>query len=443
MPAKRVPGLRAVGLAGRGLQSNPESSRVSIAIPAGSTRGDARTIGLVSTAHFTSHLLQLAFAPLLPMMRDDLGVSFTDLGLVLTAFYAASGAGQILAGALVDRFGACRMLLSGLTLHAVAMASMGFASGFAPLLPLAIAAGLGNSVYHPADLSILSHRVHPKRLGRAFAAHVIGGTIGFALSPILAGAIAAGFGWRVALVSVGAIALGIGLVLAANAALLKTEPARVQPGSSSTGPGSRPQATMPFLQILSTPVVLLAFGYFVLSAFAIAGVQTFSITALTGGYGASLAAATFIVAAFQAGSVAGVFAGGVLADRTERHSRVAMAGLAAAAALLLAAAIRSLPLAIIFVLLTGAGFAFGLTTPSRDLLVRRAAPKGVFGSVVGIVYSGFDVGSLIGPLIYGVLLDSEAHALVFVAAAIALAAAIATVVGVRPAASGHPPTGAS
>lgn len=118
-----------------------------------SSRRDLWTIGAVGSAHFTSHVMQVALAPLLPMMSREFEVSFTQLGLVLAALFASSGAGQVLAGVLVDRFGAHRLLITGVALQSLGTAGMGLAPGFAALVPLAMMAGLGNAVYHPADLS--------------------------------------------------------------------------------------------------------------------------------------------------------------------------------------------------------------------------------------------------------------------------------------------------
>ena len=176
-------------------------------------RGDVRTIGAVSVAHFTSHVLQLALAPLFPLLRQDLGVSFTELGLVLSVFYVVSGLGQVVASVLVDRFGPHRLLLAGVALQGGAIAAMGLAPGYWALLPLAAIAGAGNSVYHPANLSVLSHRVASARLGRAFALHAVAGSLGYAVSPVFVGTVATVWGWRAALLAVGGFALVVALVL--------------------------------------------------------------------------------------------------------------------------------------------------------------------------------------------------------------------------------------
>lgn len=387
---------------------------------------EVSTIGAVGVAHFCSHLLQLALAPLFLLMREDLGVSFLALGTLLSAFYLCSGVGQVAAGVLVDRFGADRLLLGGITLQGAATAAMGFAPGYWALLPLAALAGLGNAVYHPADLSILSHRIAPARLGRAFAAHVIAGSIGFALSPLVSAAIAAAHGWRAALTLMGAavLVLGVGLVFARGA---------LQP-HAATRTGEAPAALGPtpsFLDVLAMPVVLMAFLYFVLTSISLTGIQSFSIVALQEGYGATVALATLSVALYQVGNALGVTLGGAVADRSAKHHRIAMGGLAAACLLALCAALLHVPPPVTVGLVALVGFAMGLTTPSRDVLVRGAAPAGATGKVFGIVYSGYDIGALAGPLLFGLLLDHHLPRLVFIGAAVPLGLAIATAFAVR------------
>ncbi|MEP9352962.1 MFS transporter [Xanthobacter sp. KR7-65] len=391
---------------------------------AGWPAAEVSTIGAVGVAHFCSHLLQLALAPLFIMMRADLSVSFFELGLLLSAFYFFSGAGQVAAGVMVDRFGAHRLLLGGLLLQGAATAAMGLAPHYLVLLPLAALAGLGNSVYHPADLSILSHKVAPPRLGRAFAAHVIAGSIGFALSPLVSGALGTAYGWRASITALGLTVVILGLLLALFRNTLKTAPTHTAHAAATT-------VKLGFLDVLAMPVVLMGFLYFVLTAISLSGVQGFAIVALQEGYGASVALATLAIALFQVGNTAGVAIGGHVADRATHHHRIAMVGLAAGAIIALAAALIPARPEVTVGLVALIGLAMGLTTPSRDVLVRSAAPAGATGKVFGIVYSGYDIGSLLGPVLFGLLLDHHLPQLVFVGAAVPLAVAVGTAFAVR------------
>ncbi|MCB1934277.1 MAG: MFS transporter, partial [Candidatus Accumulibacter sp.] len=152
---------------------------------------------------------------------------------------------------------------------------------------------------------------------------------------------------------------------------------------------------------------------------------------LTEGYGVDLSYATFVVAMLQFGAIGGTLVGGVVADRVGNHGRVAITGMLGAAACALPIAHTGLPLPLILVLMTLVGGFVGLTLPSRDLLVRRAAPQGNLGKTFGTVYSGLDGGSLLGPLLIGPVLDHGAPQLLFVIAAIGFCLATFAVRGIR------------
>ena len=393
-----------------------------------SARSDVTVMSLVGSAHFASHFMQLVLPPLFPILAVEFGVGFTELGLIVTVFYIASGLGQAAAGVLVDRYGAHRLLVCGLAVLSISVGLYGFATQYWMLLPLAAIAGLGNSVFHPADLSILSHRINAKRLGRGYAVHGIMGSVGFASSPIFIGAITAIASWRVALLVAGAIGLVIAAVLHLQRPALLYVKSVV--GAATEHAKRRPAG---YFSVVGSPVVLLAFAYFALTAVSGTGVQTFSITALSEGYGLTLRLATFALSAYLIGSTCGMVVGGVLADRTDKHHRVAMSGLAVVAILMLCIAgapalgVAAIPL------LFAAGFAGGVTAPSRDVLIRRAAAgKGAgTGSVFGFVYSGLDLGSSLGPLVFGALVDHHLSHMVFLAIGCGFALAAPTVMQVH------------
>jgi FSR family fosmidomycin resistance protein-like MFS transporter len=409
-----------------------------MAVLAADERGssDLSVISLIGTAHFSSHVMQLALPPLFPILHGAFGVGFTELGLIVTLFYAASGLGQAAAGFLVDRYGAYRLLIGGLVLLSAAIALAGLAGSYWLLLVLAPIAGLGNSVFHPADLSILSHRVSEGRLGRAYAVHGVSGSLGYAASPLLVTFIAASAGWRVALVAVGIGGLVVAAVLIANRGLLAYRQTSGARGAVAHRSG--------YLGVIGAPVVLMAFGYFALTAFAGTGMQTFSITALASGYGLALSTATLALTCYLVGSALGITLGGILADRTQQHHRVAMTGITLASLLMFLIAGSSALGAYVVPLTALAGMVNGITGPSRDVLIRRAAAGIGTGSVFGFVYSGFDFGSSIAPLLFGLLLDHQAPHAVFLTIACAFALGVPTVMQVqhRVAARAQAPAGA-
>ena len=385
---------------------------------------DFTIMSLVGVAHYMSHVLQLALPPLFPILHREFGVSFTELGLVVTLFYIASGLGQAAAGVLVDRYGAPRLLIGGLAVLGAAIALAGTVSAYWMLLPLAPIAGLGNSVFHPADLAILSHKVSERRLGRAYSVHGLSGYLGYASAPLAVTVLAAYGGWRMALIAVGVTGIALAGVLVMQQTLL-AEP--LQTSLSGVTAGRRSN----YLRVIGAPVVLMAFGYFAMTAFAGSGMQTFAITALASGYGLSLHTATLGLTGYLVGAASGITLGGFLADRTHQHHRVAMSGIATAALMIFAVATISGLGTMVVPLMALAGLANGITGPSRDVLVRRAAAGIGTGSVFGFVYSGFDLGSSTAPLLFGALVDHNVTQGVFLAIAAAFALAVPTVMQVQ------------
>ena len=382
---------------------------------------DIRIIGLVAAAHFFSHFFQLTLPPLFPLLKEVWGVPYVALGLAMSVFYGASGIGQTASGFLVDRVGAHRVLLGGMALFSASVALAGLVPTYWLLLPVALLAGLGNSVFHPADYSILNASVDPQRIGRGYSVHAISGSLGWAVAPTVVVGLTAHFGWRVALVTVGSVGLTVvGLLATQLRALVGGRPAeRVRSTTSRE------------VRLLLTAPILSAFAYFAFIATALIGVQTFGVTTLMRIYDTPLGLATGALTAFLVGGATGILAGGLLADRTRRHDIVAVMGLVTAAGLMMLLATGALAPALLPVVLGLTGFCHGATGPSRDMLVRAATPPGASGKVFGFVYSGLDLGSCLTPLAFGWLLDHGDPRMLFVAVAILMLCTIATVAQVR------------
>lgn len=388
-------------------------------------RRDARIIGFVGTAHFVSHFFQLALPPLFPLLKTAFDVPYVAFGLVMSVFYATSGVGQTISGFLVDRFGARRVLLGGMALLAGAVGLAGLSMSYWALVFLALLAGLGNSVFHPADYSIVNARVTPGRLGRAYSVHSICGNLGWAVSPAVLVGLSGMVGWRGALVTAGGFGLAAVLVLGSRGDL----PGGERPTPSRSPSGDR--GLRGDLRLLLVAPILMAFAYFALLATALIGIQTFSVSAMVQIYEVPLGLATGALTGFLLGSAGGILVGGLLADRTGRHDVVAGGGMLLGAVLALVVASGAPSAAVLPVVMTLTGFCLGATSPSRDMLVRSATPPGASGKVYGFVYSGLDLGSAVTPLVFGWLLDHGEPRAVFMVSAAFMVLTIATVIQVR------------
>jgi len=392
-----------------------------------SFRHDARVIGVVGFAHLFSHFFQLALPPLFPLLRAEFGTSYAVLGTLVGVYYAASGVTQFVSGFAVDRLGARPVLLAGLALAGGGSLLASLVPGIGWLFPVATLMGIGNGVFHPADFAILNANVAPRRLGHAYSAHGVGGNLGYALAPVVSFALGTAFGWRFALAAMGAlgfVALGM---IATQRALLVSH--RAADAHLQTLKGS-------VALFVQAPIVL-CFLYFVFNTIGGIGLQTFIPTVLGSGFDVSLALATSALTAYLLGGTAGILAGGFLAGQTARHDRVAATGLLLGAVVLGVVAAGAVPPPVLLPIFALIGFVLGATGPSRDLIVRSATPKGAAGRVYGFVYSGLDLGGIIGPVAFGFLLDQGHAREVFFGVAACYVLAIGAVFQVRRASSGR------
>ena len=364
-------------------------------------RSAARVIALLCSAHFFSHFYQLALPPLFPLLGVTYGVGFAELGLLMSVFYLASGVGQTAAGFLVDRYGARRLLLAGAALLSGSILLVGVVPSYAWALPLMALAGLGNSVFHPADFAILAAAVGKDRLGRAYGMHSVTGNAGWMVAPFTMVALATLWNWRAAVIVAGAAGLAVTAVLIAQRGVL-VDDTRAAHKASTGAPGF----SLADVRLLASPPVLLCFAFFVLIAMVVIGFQAFSVTVLHTDHGIPLTAANSILTAFLAGFVAGILPGGYAADRTRHHDRLALFALSTAGLLLFLAGSVPMPTLTLGAIMAVTGFLFGSVMPSRDMIVRRVAPEGSTGKVFGFVYSGLDVGGAIVPISIGAMIDA-------------------------------------
>jgi len=393
-------------------------------------RHDAEVIGLIGFAHLFSHFLQLILAPLFPLLKDEFGIGYAALGLMASVMYAVSGISQTMAGFIVDRYGARRVLLFGMTTFSLALLLIGLATSYWMLLALALLAGVGNSVFHPADFAILNARVDPKRLGYAFSTHGIGGNFGWLAAPVFSIGISTAYGWRAATIAAGVLGLLITAVIASRSAIADAPAAAGARRSQAQVAGTRGLKD-DARALLSVPVVK-CFAFFTFHAMALIGLQTFSVAVTTALYGAPLVTASAALTGFLFGGIVGIVAGGVAAAHARRHNFVAASGMLIGATLTLLLASGALPLWLLTGAMTLAGFFVFSTQPSRDILVRGATPPGATGKVYGFVYSGLDLGGSLSPLLFGWLLDQHLPQWVFGAAAAFMLLAMATVVTLQP-----------
>jgi MFS family permease len=375
---------------------------------------DARIAGLIGVGHAVSHFYQLAFAPLFPLWREEFGLDWTQLGLVMTVFYLVSCLGQAGAGFVVDRHGPGASLFAGFLLLAAGVLIAAAAPGYGWLLVAAVVMAIGNSVFHPADFSLLNHRVSDGRIGHAFSLHGLSGTLGYASAPVMIALLSALWGWRTALVLASGAGLAMALVVLACRSAYVVAPAP-QAAGEPVGPVGRVDA-QPVLAFFNFALVACML-FFVAINIAGMGVQNMGVSLLESlGRMDATAAAGWITTYICAVAV-GMVIGGFVASSARRHEWIAVAGTLSAAALLLGLTHPAVSTLATGLLLCAAGVSLGIVTPARDMLVRSAVPKSATGRAYGIVYSAVDIGAALGPALMGWWLDRHLAAAGFASAA--------------------------
>ena len=362
----------------------------------GKTDSSLRTLAAISLAHWVSHFHLFVLPMLFPFLKEQLGVGYIELGLAITVLGIVSGLTQAPIGYLADHIGARKVLLMGLTLGGLALVMLGLNLSYPWLLVCAGLLGLANSVYHPCDYAILSAHMDEARMGRAFSIHTFAGFLGGAVAPAIMATLVATVGGTGALIAAGAVGLAVALVL-------------IVVGIPDASAADRHVDGVPApKQSVITPAIIVLTVFFMLLGLSNAGISNFGVVALMSGYGASFSSANLALTAFLACSAIGVLAGGTLADRTSRHGQVAAACFAVNAVIMLViATTTTLPSLLLTGMMATAGFLSGVIAPSRDMLVRNAAPPGAAGRAFGIVSTGFNFSGIFGPPLYGWIMDQS------------------------------------
>ena len=381
---------------------------------------DVRLVAGVSAAHFVSHFYMLVLPPLFIFIKADYAVSYTEVGLALTIFNAVSAVAQTPAGFLIDRINARFALIAGLVVGAIGFAIAAIVDSYWVLLAAFGLIGLGNTVYHPADYTLLSRYVSPERMSHAYSVHTFAGMLGSAAAPGAVLLMHGLYGWRGAFV--GAAVLG----LLAALWLVFT------PGGEPHPPAAKPAAASgpTNWRLLMTAPILMNFVFFTIYAFGSFGMQNFSVVALGQLYGTSPVTANTALSGYLLLSAAGVLLGGWIAARLGHHRLTASLGLGATVIAALLIGSVDLGALLLIMVMSLSGLCSGVVMPSRDMIVREVTPPGSFGKVFAFVTTGYHIAGILAPLAFAALLDHGAPGTIFILVAVFTVLAIAAVASV-------------
>lgn len=384
-----------------------------------SAKTDVRVMSLIGLAHFFSHFFQLTLPALFPLMWKYEGLNWSELGALSAVLYAASGIAQTPAGFFVDKFGARLTLLVGMLSMSAAMCGFLFVETYTSMIFLAFCAGLGNSVFHPADFSILNGSIDSSRIGRAFSVHHFGGYIGYSSAPFLLLSMGYVIGWRETIFFAGCGGFIVTALIWHNRARL------IDCGLDK---GIKPENIRKEIKGLIRPSFIMAFLFFTFMAMGSVGMMTLGAGALIQLIDVSDKIANGTISLQLIGTIFGVIAGGYIADRVSRHDYMTAIVVTIGAISLQALPIFQLTEMSFFIsILVVFGVLYGIAGPLRDMVIRAITPPGAAGKVFGFTYSGMDVGSALSGVIFGYFLQKGIPEMVFVGVGITMFVGVAII----------------
>ena len=375
-------------------------------------RRDRRVISLIGVSHGASHFYQLALPPLFLLINGTEGFSYVQLASLTMAFYIASAVCQPFSGFLVDRFGARVVLLAGLGLLAGATTLMGIIPILPVLLVLSILAGIGNSVFHPCDYSIMNATISEGRMARAFSFHMFGGYAGYVLAPVSMIFLGNLVGWQLAITAAGAVGLVLFAILWGGSRDFRDSThERAESGAAQ-------EPLRESVKTLTTAPVIMCWVFFFFTAMGQMGLMTFVPTLMHEIYSFDLQAAGAFVSVMIGAVMIGVLCGGYIGDYFRKPDLIVTGGYTVGAFLVASIWLLDMTSWQLYGIFAVVGFLYGVVFPSRELLIRAATPKGASGRVFGFVYSGMDFGAALIPVLFGWFVDTGIPRTAFLCVAI-------------------------
>lgn len=186
------------------MKSEAKAEQVSPALDVTTIRRVSLLVGL---GHGVTHLYQMVLPPLYPVLRQELDLSYTQLGVLTTSMAISFAASQIITGPLSDRIGRKHLLIAGQFLFSAAIAACGLVSTFWSLLFLQVLGGIGGSVFHPVGVALLTDVVPSDQRGKAMGIHGAGGMFGTALAPVTMVYLTVLVNWRFAMIVAGVLGI--------------------------------------------------------------------------------------------------------------------------------------------------------------------------------------------------------------------------------------------
>lgn len=384
-----------------------------------------KDVWLISAGHAMTHWYTATFYLLLPLIGTELGLSYVQIGFIMTVQHAIGAASNLPAGMLVDRY-ANRGLMMAASLFWVGFPYllMGFTSTYWVLLACVTLVSVGNNIWHPTAISTLADR-YPSRKGVTLSVHGMGGNVGEALAPLVVGALLAMFTWREVVVMNVVPGVFASLLILAMLGALPTvrigrddgakpaglTPMDMQTDAQSAGAGTGPRARPRWSDQMAESAALLRNRAMMMICTSAAfrtmtqtGLLVFLPLYLTHELGYSIFAVGVCLFVLQAAGFAASPIAGHLSDRMGRSRIVAGSMLMSAVVI---GVMLMAPGTLLFVFCTALlGFFLYAVRAVLQAWMLDSTPPTAAGSAVGIMFSTQAIGAAVAPLIAGWVADT-------------------------------------
>jgi len=357
-----------------------------------------KELWLITIGHGLTHWYPATFYLLLPLIGAELGLSYSQIGLIMTCQYIASAVANVPGGVLVDTVGR-KGLLMAVSLFWVGFPYLliSFTHSFSMLLLCVALVGFGNSLWHPTAIPTLGRR-YPERKGLVLSVHGMGGNVGDAIAPVVVGTALAAFSWREVVVINVAPGLVVAVLMLVFLGSIRLGVKKVQAETQSLGDylgGLRALLRNRSLVLLSTGS---AFRTMTQTA-----LLTFLPVYLANDMGYSPAWVGACLFLLQAAGFAASPVAGYLSDRMGRKHILVGSMLSSGAVLALMAFAGGSPLFVALVAVLG--FFLYATRPVIQAWLLETTPKNMGGSSIGVLFGAQALGGSLGPLAGGMVAD--------------------------------------
>ena len=367
-----------------------------------------RELCLITLGHALTHWYPATFYLLLPIIGNELGLSFSQIGLIMTCQYLAGAVANVPGGALVDTVGR-KGLLMGVSLFWVGFPYllMSFSHSYLMLLGCVALVGVGNSLWHPTAIPTLARR-YPERKAYVLSLHGMGGNAGDAIAPLVVGALLAVMSWREVVVLNVVPGLVMSLLILVFLGTLKLG-AKPRAATAGAAAGAEPegQSFASYLgglrQLFRNRSLILLSTSGAFRSMTQNALLTFLPLYLAREMGWSMVAVGTGMFALQAAGLAASPIAGHLSDKMGRRS-VLMGSMAMTAVVLVFMALAGKSAAFVF-LIAVLGFFLYAIRPVIQAWTLEATPKHMGGSAIGLLFGAQSLGASVAPLLGGLIAD--------------------------------------